>query len=122
MSSYYMGTEDISRIANIITEDLKRSYLKNKFKEINCDSSKKLYIKLCELNNFALQERYGDKGPEIVAPFEPKYTTLDEILQIQLIGDYLYQCDEGQASNEKLMELVKTIHYNKLESFFNKRK
>ncbi len=123
MSAYYVGTEGISKLANVIEAVISDyTYIARKLGHQDLNSLEKIYNKLCEENNKALEYRYGKDAGETIEAFIPTSVEMSLPDQIDLMEEYLYQCDEGPIGESEFMRTLDYIHLLLLKKFFRNHK
>ena len=124
MSAYFCDKKIFCLITCGIIEDWKshRFFLppeqKTKFEEL-LNNDRQLYIKLQQLNNYALAERYGLEAVEKIddtAPLKIMYPTTKQM--IEAVKELIYQCSEGNATNEDIYELLQRYEHSLLYRYY----
>ncbi len=90
MSAFYMGVDDISKIANWIFDEGLEEQFQGK-----TETKEDLYLKLAHLNQYTLIQRYGFSYLVYIDKF--KENLKFEGGAKSTIESYNYQCSEGNT-------------------------
>ena len=124
MSAYFCNKKTFGIVVSGLIADRKsnRFFLPPKqkatFEELLNDG-RQLYIKLQQLNNYALAERYGLKAVEQIDTSNPVAIIYQNKKQIiEAVKELIYQCSEGNAINEDLYKLLQRYEHSLLDRYY----
>ena len=114
MSAYFCSPETFSKVAVSFLEAIE----KHEFRTNRVYTYDQLIKELQELNNLSLLERYGDKGVQPVIEKIPKLHCFTLKQNIEELKEYLYQCSEGKAMDQKLYKTLRKFEVSLLNKFY----